>query len=421
MSNITFNAEFRKVKLKNGVTLLLERLPYFKSVTLGFFLKKGSRDEGDSERGYAHFCEHMLFKGTTKYKKDSIAQIFDEMGGYVNAYTTNELVAVYNKVPDFNLMSTLDMIFEMYSDSTFIDSEVELERDVILNEINSTLEDPQDKISEDFMTNLFPNQGLGYPIIGSTTSISNADRYALYNFYTRMFNSNDLIIAMSGNIDIDMVVKKLETFTFRSSQNSNNIANIQNDKKKFFTKLNSEQFHLMAGTSKFKLSKESYLWSNILNIIVGGTMSSRLFQKVREDLGLCYSIYSFVQRYRDENVFALYTSIMPKNLKKTIDAISQVIKLLLKDGVTVSEVEKAKQQNIGEIILNSDILQRRMQRMVSQEIRFGEQYDESYIIDQINKITKDDIDKLIKDVFVNENFVTQGLYRSKMELLDWNF
>ncbi|HOV15553.1 MAG TPA: pitrilysin family protein, partial [Spirochaetota bacterium] len=361
MDNINFTSNITKIKLNNGVTILLERLPYFKSVTLGFFLKKGSRDENDNERGYAHFCEHMLFKGTTKHKKDAIAEIFDEMGGYINAYTTNELVVVYNKVPYFNLESTIDLIYQIYSDSLFDTEEVELERDVILNEINSTLEDPQDKVSEDFMSNLFPNQGLGHPIIGSTNSINESTRDGLYNFYNKMFTGEDLIIAISGNIDIDAVTKQIENFKFKSRINNNDKLNEQSKEKMFFTKLNSEQLHIMGGTSKFLLTKETYLHSNILNIILGETMSSRLFQKVREDLGLCYSIYSFIHKYRDENVFGIYTSVMPKSAKKTIAAISDVIKNLIKDGITLVELDKAKQQKIGEIILNSDILQKRGQ------------------------------------------------------------
>lgn len=421
MENINFISNITKIKLANGVTLMLERLPYFKSVTLGFFLRKGSRDENDQERGYSHFCEHMLFKGTTKYKKDNVAEIFDQMGGYINAYTTNELVVVYNKVPYFNLEATLNLIYNMYTDSLFEKSELELERDVILNEINSTLEDPQDKISEDFMSNLFPNQGLGYPIIGTSESIESLTRDDLYDFYRKMFNSKDLIIAISGNIDIDNIVKTVEKFEFNQCGVENDKTAVQGDGRMFFTKLNSEQLHIMGGTSKFTLSKDTYLHSSILNIILGETMSSRLFQKVREELGLCYSIYSFIHKYRKENIFGIYTSVMPKTGKKTIAAISDVIKELLRNGITRDELEKARRQQIGEIILNSDILQKRMQRMVSQEIRFGEQFDENYIIDKINKITVEDINKLVKEIFIRENFITQGLFRKEVDLIEWDF
>jgi predicted Zn-dependent peptidase len=420
-NDVNFNSNIKKYELDNGVTVLIEEMPFFQSVSLGFFLKRGSRDENKNQVGYSHFCEHMLFKGTNIYKKDEIAHIFDQMGGYINAYTNHESVVIYNRVPYFHLDEAIKLMFDMFHNSIFEESETELERDVILNEINMTLEDPQDKIFEDFMNNLFPNQGLGLPIIGSIESISNVSQKTLFDFYKNMFCSDDLIIAISGKINTEKTLSLIESFSFRRDKKQTNVKACQGNERDFFTESASEQLHLLVGTGKFDLTDDSFIHAGLLNIILGESMSSRFFQKLREDLGLCYSIHSFLNKYRDESLFGLYMSIMPKNTKKAIDATSSVIKELLKNGITKNELEHAKKQKIGEIILNTDVLQKRMQRIAMMEIKYGRHYDENYIINKIEKTTLDDVNKLIHEIFICDNFITQALYKKKIEIEKWSF
>ena len=183
MFNLNLKNNIEKIKLLNGLTILLENIDYVNSCSVGFFLKSGSRNENRSQAGYSHFCEHMIFKGTNKYSKEQILRCFDEMGGYVNAYTTHEIILVYNKIPYFNLIENIKIVTEMFNNSIFDSKEIDLEKNVILNEINSTKEDPQEKIHEDFMFNIFFDNQLSNPIIGNKESILKAEKDQLYNFY----------------------------------------------------------------------------------------------------------------------------------------------------------------------------------------------------------------------------------------------
>jgi len=284
-----------------------------------------------------------------------------------------------------------------------------------------TLEDPQDKVYEDFINNIYPKQGLGLPIIGSVESISEVKRDELFNFYQKSFISDDLIIVISGRVNIDEIVDFIGKFNFRRGEKQKNIKADQGNESFFFTELPSEQLHIVSGNSKFSLNEETYIHGGLLNLILGETMSSRFFQKLREDLGLCYSVHSFINKYRDESLFGIYMSIMPKNAKKAIDETSKVIEDLIKNGITKDEFKNSKKQKIGEIILNTDILQKRMQRIAGLEIKFGQYFDENYIIDKIEKTKIDDLNSLIKNIFVSQNFLTQGLYKKKVEIEKWKF
>jgi len=411
----------KRTTLTNGLVLITEELDHFKSVSIGFYLKRGSRDESNYEKGYSHFCEHMLFKGTNKYGKEDIANIFDSMGGSFNAYTSHELVLVYAKVPYFNTKKAIELIYDIINNSLFDEKELELERNVILNEINMSLEDPQDKVSEDFTFNLFPNSSLGSPIAGTVESISNVTREELFSFYEKNFCSDDIVVVVTGNINIDEIYSYLSSFTFRRNNKNINKLTLQGDNTSSFTTMPAEQIHIITGTTKFSITEENAIDLQLLNMIVGESMSSRLFQEVRDNLGLCYSIYSYIQKYREESLFAIYVSILPKDLTKSIPAISNVLKKLIDFGITEEELEKVKQQRVADIILNSDLLQSRMKKIAFYEIVYNKLYDEDEIINKVQKTNVDKINPLIKEIFKSENFFTQGLYKNSLEIPKWSF
>ena len=410
------NNGIEKYILDNGLTVLIENLDQFQSVSMGLFLKKGSRDEDISEAGYSHFCEHMIFKGTPGKSKTDIAEISDEMGGYLNAFTNQELICIYNRVPEYNMMKSCEMMFKMFNESVFDAKEMELERQVILNEINSVLEDPQDKLHEDFMENMFPGQPLGRPVIGNIESVNEVNRDTLYGFYEKTFCSDNLVAVFCGKVDTGLLLSFLEKLNFRRSQPVQSGRSIQGDKLSFFSKIPSEQLHLVMGTSKFELEEDLYYKSGIFNLILGESMSSILFQKIREEAGLCYTIFSGISFYRNENIFDIYSSVLPKNSAKITDAINKVISELKKNGISTSQLDKAKMQKTGEIYMNSDLVSKRMNRMAMTEIKFGRIYDQKFILDMIYSSTVEDMWRLINKIFKKENFIIQGLYKNHMEL-----
>lgn len=416
---ITLNLE--KHKLANGVTLLLEPIKNFASVSVGFFLQRGSRDEENRQSGYFHFCEHMLFKGNDRHNKDEIAQLFDEMGGYVNAYTTHEAVVLYNRLPAYYLKSNLEAMHSMLHNSLFSKEEVELERDVILNEIKSTFEDPPDKLQEDFFSNVFLEQPLGRPIIGTSEIISSTSQENLFNFYKSNFSADDMTVSIAGNFDRDQILSYMESLDFRRSGKQQKLAARQKGGSYNFTTLPSEQLHLMAGTSLFELTDEEYFKLSLLNIIVGESMSSRLFMKIREELGLCYTIYSYIQRYRNEHLFAIYTSVMPKNSDRVIEEISAVFRELLEKGISQSELDNTINHKIGNIILSSDVLYKRMSVNAHFENKFQGKFNSNDVIRITKETTVEEINELLQRVLIKDNFVTQALYKEEKEIAKWNF
>jgi predicted Zn-dependent peptidase len=408
--------KIEKYELKNGLTVLIENIGQFRSVSIGLFLNRGSRDENEDEAGFFHFCEHMIFKGTSTRSKKDLAETFDEMGGYLNAYTNYETVCIYNRVPAYHQMKSLEVMMEMFNDSVFDVNEADLERQVILSEINSIFEDPQDKVQEDFMSSVFPAQGLGNPVIGTIGSVTEVMRDALYGFYENNFCGDDLVVSLSGKVDRDAVINYLERLDVRRRTPVRGKRSVQGDKKFFFTKMPSEQLHLVMGTSKFDLDEKSYFQSGVFNLILGESMSSILFQKIREEYGLCYSIYSTVSSFREESLFEIYTSVMPENSARIIDSLNSVISDLKKNGISESELMKAKKQKIAEIYLNSDLVNKRMSRMAMMEMKFSKIYDENMIAGLIEKTTSEDLNSLIGSIFKKENFVIQGLYKNNIKL-----
>lgn len=414
--NLILKENLEKIRLDNGITLLLEKIDYFNSCAIGFFLKRGSRSEKDNENGYSHFCEHMIFKGTDLYTKEDISRYFDEMGGYINAYTTHESLLVYNKIPYFNIMENIKIVSEMFNNSIFDEKEIELEKNVILNEINSTMEDPHEKIHEDFMSNVFNNSQLGKPIIGNKESILNTKKDNLYNFYKKYFSSENILISIAGNFDREQIIDFFSNISFRNEKISFFDKAIQKNRGSQWTIMQAEQLHILTGTACFDVNNEfDFFKCSLLNLILGESMSGRLFQRLREELGLCYSVYSFFNKFKYENLFGIYISTFPENINITIDELSKLIKNFKENGITEEELNKSKKQKIGELILNFDNIQNRMKRNAILEIRYNEHFSYNQIIELINRISIDDINELIRNIFIQDNFFTQFLYKKRLK------
>ncbi|MBN2544855.1 MAG: insulinase family protein [Spirochaetes bacterium] len=418
------NEKICTVKLSNGIKIIFDELQNFNSTSIAFYIKKGSRDEKIEQAGYSHFCEHMIFKGTEKYSKSEIASLFDKMGAYFNAYTTNELIVIYNTVPFYYVDKSIEIILDMINNSVFIEKEVDLERDVIINEIRADFEDPHEKVHEDFISNIFFNYPLGKPIIGFENTVKNAKRDELFQFYQDTFISDFITVIISGKFNKNKIIDSLNTFkfvNFVSKNNFDNIKAVQTDSSYSFTKLSSEQVHIILGTSKFNINGDDFVKYSLLNLILGESMSSVLFQKIREELGLCYSIYSFINKYRFENLFGIYVSVTPENVNKFIDSISNIIIELKNKGISDKQVEDAKDQKIVELIINNDILLKRLKRIALMDIILKRDYHLKNLFGLIKSINKDDLNKIVNDLFIKENFFTQVLYNKNLKMKECSF
>ena len=410
-------------KLKNGVTLLLEPLPTFSTVSLAFFNKLGSRDESKNETGYSHFVEHMLFKGNEKYSKDFLSSKFDEMGGFINAYTSKEEVCIYNTIPSYYMEDSIRMIEQMFNRSIIDDKELNSEKSVILNELNSTLEDPQDKLWEDFFANLFSDCGLGHPIIGYEETIQNVTREKLITFYHKNFTANNLIISIAGNFKPDEVTHLIEDFSFRTNYDFiENKDNLKISSQRFgFTKMQSEHVHVMAGSVINSNSFEQNLLTNLLSILLGDSFSSRLFKKVRDELGLCYNITTQPDHFRNETLFSIYFSVEQSKYEKTIDAVNQVICELLEHGLHDGELDKIKKQYIGAILLSNDNLSRKMNSNIHYHLLTNSKMNKQKSIEFIENVSEENIMSLAWDFLDSKKMYTHVLYKKKVAEPIWKF
>jgi predicted Zn-dependent peptidase len=410
-------------KLKNGVTLLLEPLPAFSTVSLAFFNRFGSRDENENEAGYSHFIEHMLFKGNEKYTKDFLSSKFDEMGGYINAYTSKEEVCIYNTIPNYYMEDSIHLIEQMFNRSLLADNELASEKGVILNELNSTLEDPQEKLWEDFFANLFLDCGLGHPIIGYEQIIQDITREKLMTFYHKNFTANKLIISIAGNFKPDEVTNLIEDLSFRTSYECiENKKPLRLSSEKFgFTRMQAEHIHVLTGSVIQQNSFEFSLLTSLLSVLLGDSFSSRLFKKVRDELGLCYTITTSTDGFRDEYLFSIYFSVEQSKYDKAIEAVNGVICDLLEHGLKDGELEKIKKQRIGEILLSNDNLSRKMNSNISYHLLTDSKMNKQKSIEFIENVSEEDIMKLAREFLNSEKMYTHVLYKKKVDQPKWTF
>lgn len=410
-------------KLKNGATLLLEPLSAFSTASLAFFTKFGSRDEAKNEAGFSHFIEHMFFKGCEKYTKDELSSKFDEMGGFINAYTSKEEVCIYNTVPEYYLEDSICLMEQMFNRSMFNDKELSVEKDVILNELNSTLEDPQDKLWEDFFANFFADCGLGHPIIGYEQIIQDVTRENLMTFYQKNFTANRLIISIAGNFNPDKVTHLIENLDFRTAYgNLENKKDLKISSEKFgFTDMKSEHVHVMFGSVIAQNSLEFSLKTSLLSILLGDSFSSRLFKKIRDELGLCYTITTQFEEFRNETLFSIYFSVDYSKYNKAIEAVNQVICNLLEHGLVDGELEKIKKQKIGEILLNNDNLSRKMSSNIYYHLISDSKMNKLKSIEIIKNISAEEIMSLARDFLNSQKIYTHVLYKKKVNQPKWTF
>lgn len=401
-----------EIVIVNGVVLIMECLPYYSNAAVSLFLKKGSRDETENEAGYAHFMEHMLFKGTNNDSKVSLSEKFDKLGGQINAYTSKEEVVLYNIVPSIYLNESLLLMLDMFNNALIQNSEIELEREVILNELNMTLEDPQDKLLEDFFSNFFNNSGLAKPILGNEKSIKEVTSDKLIKFYEDFFTGDSLIISVVGNFNKQNIIDIVNSYKFRKSEVRSEKPYSITSEEFGFTKMSSELVHIINGNLTAFEKPESYFHISLLNIIFGDSMSSRLFQRVRDNMGLCYTINSDIDYFRKEVLFTTYFSVMPSKLSTTVSVVSEEIEKLKQYGITADELEKAKKQKTCQFILSNDQLVKRMNSNIYFHLYYDNKINKNDALSIIENTQASDLNNLIEMIFKGEKY-THLLYKQK--------
>ena len=390
-----------KIKtLDSGITILSNK---FNSNTLSFgmWLNVGSVNEKNNQFGVAHMLEHMAFKGTELRNASQIAREIEDVGGDINAYTGKEITAYYVKLLPENYLLGIDILSDILINSTFPAGEIERERGVILSEIGMYNDDPYDKVFENFMKTAFKGQSLGESILGSKDAVKNFTKNDLNNFFQEHYNSENLIIGVCGNIDENKIEKEIEEkFKFLRKGNKSLKPKYKWKNGKNLQEKDIEQSHVVFGLEGLNSTDKDRFAFRALAIIFGGGMSSRLFQKIREQKGLCYSIYSTLQMYSSTGVFGFYSGCSPNDLDNLLDASLLELKQL-RDTISSDEVEKAKSQLKAGILMAKDSSMNRLEIDVRTFLTHRKNISTADAIDQIENLNVYKIENVLSKILEN--------------------
>lgn len=395
----------RKEILNNGIVLLTEEQSQFMSASIGICLKTGSRYEKATERGVSHFIEHLLFKGTVNRSAREISTAIDSVGGILNASCGKEFTCYYAKVPDRDLPLAMDILSDMILNSLFSPEDIEKERTVILEEIKAIEDSPGDHVFDLYLRSVWNNHPLAVITSGDKESVMSLQREQIIDYFKRYYTPENMIVSVAGNIKHQEVSELLKEKlgTFKGSQSSR-----ERDIPAFSSGHNinyrdSGQVHLCMGYPGISLRDDRTYVSIILDNIIGGTVSSRLFQKIREELGLVYSIYSFQNSFLDTGLFSFYGGSSPENVKKVIEFILWEIDEICNNGITEEQLVLSKNYVRGGMILSLESTSNRMFRLASSQLVYGRIVPIEEVLEKINNITGEDVLALARSIFKKDN------------------
>ncbi len=380
--------------LPSGLTVLVETLPYVRSVALGYYLRSGSAVESEEHGGASHFLEHLVFKGTENRTTAEIAHIIDILGGDVDAFTGKEYTSFYAHVLDEQLATALDLLTEIVTSPRFSVDDVEMERGVILEEIKMVEDTPDDLVHEIFVTSFWPDHPLGRPILGTEETITRLQHSKIVEHYEETFQPSNVIFAASGNVRPEDVLPFLEKHfpvTTRPAFRGDWSAPLPAQHVILREKRELEQVHLCLGSRGFPQQGMERYAAALFNAILGGSMSSRLFQRIREKEGLVYTVASYHNGYLHGGYEAIYAACAPKNLRRVLDLTLAEMKAIKNQGATAEELGAAKLHLKGSILLSLESTTSRMSGIARQEYYFGRQFTPDEIIHHIDAVTLDDI------------------------------
>lgn len=379
---------FTKRNLDNGIPVVMEQLKNFRSVIIGICIKVGSRNETPERNGISHFLEHMFFKGTKKRTARDIAVEIDSIGGELNAFTSRENTVFYVKVLDEFVDRGLELLTDIFMHSTLDEDEIEKEKGVIKEEIKLVEDTPDDYIHDIFNRTIWGEKGLGQSVLGKRETIKTFTRDDLVNHIRKYYGTSDIVIACAGNFEPDRVIHLLNRYlgSLRRASEPDLFPQPFFEGKTFVVTKDLSEVHICLGVEGLPSSSPDRHKIALLNSILGASVSSRLFQEIREKKGYAYSIFSFISSYRDTGCWAVYAGTAKKNVKVVTELIIKEM-LDLTESITDEELRRTKDQLKGNIVLGMESTSSRMQSIASQEIYFGRYIPIKEIMHEIEKVT----------------------------------
>lgn len=396
----------RRYKLDNGVRIVCEKLQHVRSVSVGIWIAAGSKKETIENNGISHFIEHMLFKGTDKRSAKEIAEAIDNIGGQINAFTGKECTCFYAKVLDSHIDIAFDVLADMFFNSKMDQKDIDVEKKVIVEEINMYEDSPEELAHDVLHETVWSKHSLGLSILGTEESLEKIDRHMLFDYKEKNYIPENVVIAVAGNFEHGYILDLVKKY-FKSWEAKSGI--LLEENKLEFSKgfqlkdKDIEQVHICFGFEGVQQGDKGLYSLLAVNNILGGGMSSRLFQKIREEAGLVYSIYSYPSAYRNAGLFTIYMGMNPKNVPQVMDMVTSEIIELNKKGFPKNELKKSKEQLRGSYILGLESTSSRMNSIGKSEVILKKIYKPEEILSSIDDITMDTVDEVIRTVFDTEN------------------
>jgi len=388
--------------LNNGIRVITEVMPHVRSVSVGFWIGTGSRRETAEENGISHFIEHMLFKGTATRSAEDIARSVDSIGGNLDAFTSKELVCYNTKVLDEHLPRSFDVLADLILRPAFRDEDIEKEKGVILEELKMDSDNPDYLVNEIFSSNFWRDNPLGKPILGTRETVKNFTGDMLRSYYRSVYAPENLTITAAGNLQhnrlVELVRQEFDALPrtapvpVQPAPNTHARVNLR-------TKKELEQVHLIMGVPSYPVNHEKRFAAYILNTLLGGGMSSRLFQNIRERQGLAYSVYSDLGSYSDTGCLSVYAGTSLEAARNVVNSVLKEFRSLKEDIVPEEELRRAKDHLKGSLMLSLESTSSRMSNLARQEMYFRRFFTMDELVDRIEAVTADEVREISRSLF----------------------
>lgn len=392
----------QRFQLTSGMELVVEQMPGSRSVACGLWARAGSAWESDHLAGVSHFLEHMLFKGTRRRDAQQIAATMDSVGGMINAFTSKEYTCYYTRALDEHLSLSLDLLADLYTDSQLAEREFTLEKDVVIEEINMYEDTPDDVVGDLFTATLWPQHSYGRPVIGSKESVTGLSRDDLYEYYRKSYAPHNTVLAIAGNVTPQQALREAEhclgafAGVGASVKPRAELPQTKSGSSAIFKDI--EQMHVCLGFPAVAEADEDYYAAHLLTNILGGGMSSRLFQEVREKRGLSYSAYAYLGSYARDGYFCSYASTRPQKLRELVQVIAAELQKIVREGVRSAELNSAKQQIKGGLLMGWENSGTVMNKLGKSLLTLGKLYSVEETLQKVMAVEMEDIERLAQSV-----------------------
>jgi len=391
-----------RITMENGVRIICEKLPYMRSVSVGIWVGAGSRNERKEINGVSHFIEHMMFKGTKKRSAKEIAESIDSIGGQINAFTAKECTCYYTKTLDTHIDIAIDVLTDMFFNSVFSKKDIAIERKVVLEEISMYEDSPEELVHDYLSETIWENDSIGMPILGTYDCLQSINRDTIIDYMSDNYLPENTVIAVAGNYNecelVDIIKRNFGKW-HSDKKPSNEFSKVDFNINKKIKQKDIEQMHICLGFEGIEHGNDDLYSLLALNNIFGGGMSSRLFQKIREEMGLVYSIYSYPSAYRNAGLFTIYAGMNPEHQDIFLEIVMKEIYELSKCGISERELAKSKEQLKGSYILGLESTNSRMNSLGKSELMLGRINTPEEILKKIDAVSIEKVHEIIKKVF----------------------